>query len=224
MSVKPLLVSNLQREECVNVRRHRQQMWWAIGVALGVGVLSVSLNASLLYFRRLDSRAWNMTVNKAADIETARWQALFASQRENVARLSAIEREQSRMNEVVVDLTSRLPATTNAGIAAIPAKTIYDADFQGLLARQLFKSATDVEGRSDYERYMQERSIGANDEKTQARLRLLKTDAAIFSVLPKLGGDNWRAGLMTVPNGPDGVNAKGVQSSSHLIGVKGSLP
>jgi len=224
MSGSPLVASNFQRKEDSKVRRQRHQTWWAIGVAFGVGVLSLSLNAGLLYLRSLDSRSRNVTVNKAADIETARWQALSAFQRDNVAQLAAVKREQSRMNEVLAVLTSRPPVATNTLPAASPIKAIHDADFQGLLSPLLFKKAMDVDWHSDYEQYIQERSSGANGEKTQAKLRLLKTDAAILSVLPKLGGDNWRVGLIMVPNGPDGVNAKGVQSSSHLIGVKGSLP
>ena len=224
MSGNPLIASTFHSETDVELRRQRHQTWWAIGVAFGVGVLSLILNAVSLYASGVDSRSRNMTVNEAADVETARWQALFAFQRDNAAQLATVKREQSRINEVFAALTNRLPVAANTAPAAIPTKVIHEANFQSLLDPLFFKNATDEDWHSDYEQYILKHSIDANCEKTQAKFGLLKTDAAILPVLPKLGGDNWRVGLIMVPNGPDGVNAKGVQSSSRLIGIKGSLP
>lgn len=225
MNGNPLLASTFQSEADVKFRRQRHQTWWAIGVAIGVGVLSLILNASLLYFISLDSRARNMTVNKAAAVETARWQALFALQRDNAAQLATVKREQSRINEVLASLTNRPPVVANKARAVSPTKGIHDTDSLDLLTPLLVKLATDADWNSAYERYLRICPNGANVETTQTRLGpVSRTREAILSVLPHVGGDYWSMGYIMVPIGPDGVNAKGVQSSSHLIGVRGSLP
>ena len=204
-------------ETDIAFRRQRQQTWWAIGVALGVGILSLILNAGTLYFNMHDSRARNLTGPKAFDVEAARWQALSACQSDMVARLVTVTREQFRINEVVAALTNRPPVATNTVSAAI-----HDADSRGLYEPLFLRKATDEEWHSDNERYIRIYPNGANGE--QSKSGILKINESILSVLPNVGGDTWGVGLIAVPKGPDGVNKQGIQASSYFIGVKGSLP
>lgn len=207
-------------------RHQRHQLWWAMGVAFGVGVLSLMLNAGLFYFSIRDVRSESSRVNKVTGGETARWLAVSASQREQVAQGAALKQEQDRINEVLAALTNRLRVATDELVAAKRALAILDADIRDLLAPRLVgsRNVLDEGWPSEFAPYERAGFNGARLEKAPAGRNLFKTNEAAFFVLPSVGGDLWSIGPIVQPTGFDIFNKKGFPSSSYLIGIKRALP
>jgi len=194
LPVKTPIQNVLSTDETRRLRHLRRQTWFA----LGSGFASLLLGMASLCAVRLD-------VRKLATDNASRWQRLSASENNLAAQLSALKQELARLNETVVSLTNRPHAS---GVSAIrPTIAIPNAEHAGFLDSFPARKPDDS-WWSDYEQM----------------LRTSTNDANISSMLPIVGGDNWRAGLIIVPNGPEGVNKQGVQSSSYFFGIKGSLP
>ena len=198
--------------------RHQRQQRWGVGVVLGVVFLSFILTAGALYYRDhgrpMPTAAPMVEDRLAGSEEPSETGAQTERPREALCEMNALE----------TALTNRADVT-NWTLPAIGTGTDrFEAEKTSWLEPLLFPPTMQAEWRWDAQPPSYRTASGINNELTSARWRFVKTNALPLAVLPKLGREHWSVGVMIVPYGPEGVNKQGVQTSSYLIGIKGSLP
>ena len=193
----PTVTPQHKPDESLRMGKLRRLAWLAF--ALGSGALLLGVGS--LWSSKIDAG------KRTVDCDQ-HWQKYAASANDLAAQLSALQQELNQVRASVAALSNRPTVVTQKVSAVRAVNPQHNTEKWELPAPLLFQKATGEDWRVDYERDL--RIHPGNEER--------------FSVLPTLGGDHWRAGLMIVPLGPDGVNKQGVQSSSYLFGIKGSLP
>ena len=199
-----------------------------VGVVLGVLILALTLAGSALYTRRCQ-RAPQPVLSICEGRADGTWAkvkreapAEVESVSEKLAEPQLVREDAGGRNSLEPAFTNRIEVVSLALPAVEPADASGNAENRSWLDPLIVPPATECDWRRDIPpSYVA--AYDKDDDPVQNRWRFIKTNAPP-ALLPKVGSEHWRVGLIILPYGPEGVNKQGVQTSSYLLGIKGSLP